>query len=132
MQSLAGRVMGRGSGVDKDMNFTVETASYRIAVLSKILNRPTCSRPTLYVSLSRFVESMEVALLYSNYVHPQTWHCSSYRAFCLSYLSRDLQQYVPFRLVILKFSLSRSIFRQVMMVVSAINRVFTLQATNQC
>jgi len=35
-----GGVRGRGSGVDKDMNFTVETASYRIAVLSKMLNRP--------------------------------------------------------------------------------------------
>ena len=32
-----GGVRGKGSGVDKDMHFTVETASYRIAVLSKML-----------------------------------------------------------------------------------------------
>ena len=73
-----GRVRGRDSGVDKDMRFTVETASYRIAVLSKMLNRPTFSRPTmLYVRLNRFVESMKVALLYSKSINPQTSHCCS-------------------------------------------------------
>ena len=69
-----GGVRGRGSGVDKDMNFTVETASYRIAVLSKMLNN---SPTMLYVRLSRFVESMKVALLYSKSIHPQTSHCCS-------------------------------------------------------
>lgn len=42
---------GRGgegsSGVDKDMNFTVETAPYRVTVLSKMLNKTTFSWATL-------------------------------------------------------------------------------------
>ena len=64
------RGVGRDSGVDKDMNFTVETAPYRITLLSKMLNRTALGRTTLYVRLSRFVEIMQVVLLCSNCIHP--------------------------------------------------------------
>lgn len=56
--------------MDKDMNFTVETAPYPIAVLSKMLSRSTFIRTTLCLRLSRFVEIMNVASLYLNCFHP--------------------------------------------------------------